>query len=197
MLVAKQGQLDFSTSNLTIGDNVSIPPANLPIGQMGLPGTFKLMVNETPAHPTSGKVEPATSMKLCPVSGELCLTSISDSDLAKVHIHLSRCGAHTLENLLRTGHRIVDPEQIRRILDKCTCRGTVGRITHSKLTGRTSELCGEVVGIDVVYPFVDTAETRNDIRGGNFQANLIVGCLSRFAICTPIKDLGYLLSALH
>ena len=94
-----------------------------------------------------------------------------------------------MENLLRAGRRIVDPEQIRRISGKCTCRGDANRITPPKLTGRTSEFCGEVIGIDVVYPFVYTAETRKDILGGSYPALLIADCLSRFAICSSIRDL--------
>ena len=88
-LVAMKGQLNFITSNLDIEDNVSIQLSTLHKGHLSLPGTCKLMVNETPEHPTSVNVEPATSLKLYHVLGELGLTPISDADLIKAHCHLS------------------------------------------------------------------------------------------------------------
>ena len=88
-------------------------------------------------------------------------------------------------NLLRSVHLVVNNEQTDRILSKCVRKGTMGRITPSKLTGRTSEFCGDVIGVEAVYHFVGT---RTGIGGKQFQALLIADCLSRYSICSIIKD---------
>lgn len=67
----------------------------------------------------------------------------------------------------------------------CVCKGAVNRITPPRLHGWTSKFCGEVIGIDAAYPFVDT---RNGISGKQFPELLVVSWLSRFAICSVVKD---------
>ena len=164
-LATMQGQLNYITSGLTIECNVTIQLSNLPSGHLSLHGNCKLMGEETATPSAPLNAEPTTSSELYHVMKEQGVTPTSDADINNVRLHLSHCGAHALGNLLRSGYRIVDHDQIKRVLGKCTCRGKVNRITPPKLAGWATKFGGEVIGVDAIYPFVDTAETREDIRG--------------------------------
>ena len=187
-----QCQLNFTASSPSMEDNLIIQHTNLPSGHMSLPCNFTApppdtSMSESPMMSKKSSTQPA--LKLYPVLRGLGLAPISDVDLTKIHTQLSHCGAHTLGNLLRAWRTIVDREQIKRILGNCTCGGNLNRTDHPELTGRTSEFCGDVIGVDVVYPSVDTTETRKDMRCENFPALLIADRMSRCAICSLLKDL--------
>ena len=99
-LVATQGQLNFTTSVLSIEDNVAIQLTNLPSGHHNLPGTFnshalsqsQSMTSESLTNPCS-----YPALKLYPLLKELWLTPMSAAGLNEVHLQHSHCGSHTLE----------------------------------------------------------------------------------------------------
>ena len=88
--------------------------------------------------------------------------------------------------------RAVDLAQIRRVLRKCTCRGVANRVTPPKLSGWVARFNGEIIGIDVIHPFVDIKRRRfghnEGVCGKNPTALLISDCMSRFAVCSLVTD---------
>ena len=182
-LMALQGKLDFARATLTIEDHITVQLKNLPIGHLSIPG------NPLPSPQYTDTFQPTyestLSRRLHPVSQDQGLISTTDEEILKVHLHLAHCSAFALQNLLKDGHRQVDNEQIKRVLDGCNCKGVAHRITPPKLTGRSSKFCGEIIGMDVVYPFTGT---RNGVIGNLFPALLVIDCLSRFAICTLLPN---------
>ena len=106
---------------------------------------------------------------------------IAEEEFVKIHPHLSRCDAYTSANLLKAGARVVGETKIRRVRRRFVCRGVVGRITPPEITGRKARINGEIIGIDVIYPFVGCKE---GIEWDNFTAILIADCVARFSICS-------------
>ena len=104
--------------------------------------------------------------------------------MRKVHLCVSRCSIHSPKSILRAGHRAVNEEPPKRAIDGCICNGISHRVARPKLTGWSSKFGGEIIGIDVTYPF---AGVRSGIPGKLLHA-LIAECLSRFAICPLAKD---------
>ena len=90
-----------------------------------------------------------------------------------------------MATLLKSGGRVVDQAQIRRVIRRCNCNGAVGRITPPKITGRLARFNGEIIGTDAVYPFVGL---REGIDWENYMALIIVDCVARFGICSLEVD---------
>ena len=181
-LVSMKGRIDFVRSLLQIEHWANIRLINLPSGHIALPAQ--------PSRPED--VARAPLAKVGTLNGkayvaheEWGLTPISDEELKKVHLRLSRCSEFTLRNLLKAGHSVLDPEQITRIMRSCTRKGAVGRAKPPKVSGRMGKFNGGIMGIDLVYPFVGV---REGATGRNYAALLIVDCLSRFALCSLIED---------
>ena len=183
--------MSFVASILSIEDNVAIQLINLPSGHLSLPGTFispdsNDAVQKTLDLPKDSRSP--TALQLYPALKGLGLAHISDADLTKVHLLLSHCGAHTMWNFLRDGQRIVDREQIENIVGEFACRGAANRITPPELTRWTSEFCGEVIGVDTVYPF-STLQKLGKISDGEFPGAANFGFL--VAICKLFRDYGF------
>ena len=146
------------------------------------------------SRPTSGRKEENDSLpleettlseKIYPAHGDWGLPPIADAELGKVHLRVSHCSECTLRNLLKAGRRVLNPSEITRFLRSCVCKGVVGRVTRPKESGWMGKFNGEILGIDVVYPFVGV---RQGVTGKNYVASLIVDCLPRFAMCSLIAD---------
>ena len=89
-----------------------------------------------------------------------------------------------MANFLTASAREVDLAQIRRVFRGCTCEGIAGG-GYPKIPGWVARLNGEIVGVDVSYPFVGAKE---GIAGWNYLALLIVDCVASFAISSLIVD---------
>ena len=183
-LVALNGQLDFSRSTLTIEKYIIIRTRQLTL--WALESSWHSHGKEQVRWNGSyRRNNVAGAHKLYPVLQDHGLIPMTDAEIEKVHLHLSRCSAFTLKSLLKEGHRVVDDPQIQRVLAGCTCRGAVNRITPPKLTGWSSKFRGEIIGIDAAYPFVGTRQGKN---GRLLPTLLIVDCLSRFSICAMLAN---------
>ena len=104
------------------------------------------------------------SLQLYNVLKEQGLTPISDADLTAGNLHLPQCGARTLADLLRAGHRIVNRDHITKIPGARRYRGSANRIAHPRLKGRTSKFCGAIFGVEVATPFEGTRPGINGNR---------------------------------
>ena len=156
---------------------------NLPSGHLSLSGTPSQSLGQDFTLTTTK--ENALSGKLYPALQEQGLAAMSDEEVLKAHLLLSHCSAFALRNLMKAGPRRVDEDQLTRVLAGCTCLGVVRRATPPKLTGQSSKFCGEIIGLDVVYPLT---VARSGVKGNVFPALLIVDCLSRFAICALLSN---------
>ena len=120
----------------------------------------------SPAHPTGEKSNGRSPQsdtivltgKVYPVLEEVGLTPTADEELKKVHMRIAHFSENALRNLLRSDHCKLDPEQITRALRSFACKGVVGRATPPKVSGRMAKFNGEILGIDVAYPFVGIRE---------------------------------------
>lgn len=104
---------------------------------------------------------------------------MSASEILKAHLHFPHCIVPSPKYLLRAGHRIVNEEQLKRVLEGCVCKGIVRRITHPNLTGWGSKFRMEIIGSDVAYPFVGV---RSGVAENRSPGLRIVACLPRFAL---------------
>ena len=74
-------------------------------------------------------------------------------------------------NLFRSAGRVVGPAQIRKVIRHCICKGAVGRVTPPKITSWQTRFNGEIIAIDVVYPFVGI---KDGVEGKHFLPLLIL-----------------------
>ena len=112
-------------------------------------------------------------------------TPVTDAQILKTPKLLAQRIEFAMNNILKAGARVVDMAQIRRVLRGGICKGVVGQVAPPKITGRLARCSDEINGSDVVYPIVGVAV---GVSWGNYMALLIVGCVSRFAICSLIVD---------
>ena len=65
-------------------------------------------------------------------------------------------------------------------------RWKVSRVTHRKISSWISKFGGEIVGIDVVYPFLGSHQRKSFPK---IDALMTVCCLTRFCVCSQLSDL--------
>ena len=78
---------------------------------------------------------------------------LTEKQLLKIHLHVGHCSGNTLITLLRAGNRVVPYQAIMLMCDKCKCHAAVRRITPPAISSWQYKYNGEVVGVDIVYPF--------------------------------------------
>ena len=142
-----QGKLVFATAQLEIGGQVLVHLENFPSGHISLP-----------AHPLCPELNPphdftdSAHLINYPTLTEPPLQPVTDSQLFKIHKHLSHSSEYALANLLRAGRRLADTAQIQRVLRGCSCHGVAGRIAPPKVTAWMARFNGEIIGVDVIQP---------------------------------------------
>ena len=188
-LEAMKGTLDFSKATLCILNGLTIHLKNLASGHISLPAVPQGEVAPQYRVDESSQSWP---ISVFTVGNTNELIPVTDAELEKIHKHLAHCSEFTITNLLKAGMRVVDPIQIGRVLQKCSCHGLVNRITPPKISSWIARFNGEIIGIDVVHPFMDIKRRRfghnEGVTGKNLTALLVVDCMTRFAVCSLVTD---------
>ena len=115
-LLALSGELEFARSIWAVQGNVGNHLAHLQSGNLCLP--CKSPISLTQDSVTAKD----TPYKLSPVRQDHRPISMSDADILKVHLHVSRCSIRELKELL-AGHRAMGEAQLKRVVEGRTCRG--------------------------------------------------------------------------
>ena len=170
--------LDFKSSSLMVHNKLRIQLIKTPSGHLMLPGSREI----NPVQKTDdifGNQVYATTL-------DVPINEPSKDELRKIHLHLGHCSEHTLITMLRAAHMAVPTQMITELYKECNCQAGIHRITPPNVPCWLSKYNGEVVAVDICYPFM---ESHPDINGGKSPALITVDCLSRFVNCTLLTRL--------
>ena len=171
-----QAAIDFKTNELAILESMAISMISAGSGHRQLP-TMK-----------SGK---STSLSndqgqlIFPVNTDPGNDVITVEELKKIHIHLGHCIEFTLKNMLKAAKIAAPQEMITRMLSQRSCSGQVNRVTPPKISSWIAKFNGEIVGLDVAYPFTGSrAQKKPATKTFGLPALMMVCCLARFCSCS-------------
>ena len=144
-----QATIDFPTNLLDVRKSAEIALISTGSGHLQFPAVKKLeeniKVGERRLHIYPANTDPGTEV-------------IAYEELEKIHLHLGHRIEFALKNMLQAAKIVVPDAMIRRMLSQCSCGGKVNRVTLPKNPSRVAKFNGEIVGIDVVYPFVGSRQ---------------------------------------
>ena len=183
-LTHMQGKMDFSTFTLELPAQYSIQLAKSSTGHVLLPGIV-------------GHESLSLAMKerhqLFPMRQTVIeLRRRTDSEVLKIHQQLGHCSEKQLVGLLRFGRCKVDMSQIRRATQRCGCERSARRITPPVASSWVARFSGEVLAIDVSYPFTEIGHTGlypASKASEEIPALLAADSLTRFISCQIAKGL--------
>ena len=194
-LARMAGRLDFAQNTLELPSGLIITLIKSPSGHILLPAAPVSHLEWSPFTPlidgafsmTRKDTFPTNAAESCP------LRKLSDEQVRKVHIQLGHCSQRQLIELLKFAQCQVNIEQISRIHAKCGCVRSVHRITPPVVTSWIARFSGEIVAMDIIYPFTEFGKD-NDSRLPSQRiatnpALLIVDSLTRFITCSLLADL--------
>ena len=180
-----QGRIDFSTFNLEIPDRFTIRLTKSSTGHVLLPGIID-QGGLTQARTVHQQVFPVQQL-------EGGLRKLRDEEVGKIHQQLGHCSDKQLLDLLKFGGCRADPQQVKRVMHKCNCQRSVHRIAPPVVSSWVARFSGEVVAVDVIYPFSDVGPEGLFPRWratGKIPALLVVDSLTRFISCQILKGLN-------
>ena len=180
------GKIDFSTLRLELPSKLVIQLIQSPSGHILLPGTPVMQftseencINPERAYPVSQQENTQ-------------LRKLTDLQVKKIHLQLGHCSQRQLSELLKFAGCKVDQNQILRIHQQCGCNRMVHRVTPPVVSSWIARFSGEVVAIDIIYPFTEfgvDSHRPGKARIPSMPALLVVDSLTRFITCSLLTDL--------
>ena len=181
-----KGKLDFDKYRLELPSGISIMLIKSPSGHVLLPAyplnespTWAVSLNKGLAFPVQQRTNEETR-------------TLTDAQLRKIHLQLGHCSPQQLTELVKFGKYKVPQEQIERIHRQCGCKRSVHRITPPVVSSWIARFSGEIVAMDIIYPFtefgIDQNWTEARARAKSPPALLVVDSLTRFITCTLLDD---------
>ena len=149
-------------------------------GHMVLPARFRRGVGNTPHLKARNRQAFSTE-------DQLGRDDLADEELKRIHLHLWNCSENTLGKLTHTARKMVSQKRIGQISDRCTCSPNLTRITTPKIPSRIEKYNGEILGIGLLYPFVNF---RDYAAGRKIMELMAIWCLSRFFVCSISPSLA-------
>ena len=184
-LTRLQGEMDFPTFALEIPDRFAILLTKSSTGHVLLPGIID-QFGLTQEKTVRQQVFPVQQL-------EGGLRKLLDEEVRKIHQQLGHCSDKQLLDLLKFGGCRADPQQVKRVMRKCNCQRSVHRITPPVVSSWIARFSGEVVAIDVIYPYADVGPEGLFPKWratGEIPALLVVDSLTRFISCQILKGLN-------
>ena len=176
--LARMGaSIDFRQSRLNVDGGITVQLEQTPSGHLMLPGTRR--EESTPiSHPNviGGAIYAA--------SLDVSASELSLDQLKKIRNQLGHCSEATLTSLLRAAHIVVPVDKITQLFRDCNCQAGVHRVTPPNVSCWIAKYNGEVVAVDICYPFTDAH--KEITNGGKFPALIMVDILSRYVNCSLI-----------
>ena len=164
MLISRQSlthvneSLNFSTSILSMNGDLEAQLKQTPSGHLafpGLRGSKKSLSLESPiVHQSVYDASLGEPME------ELSITQ-----LKKEHRQLGHCSEDTLWDILRAAHITIPREIINRLHRECRCQAGVQRVAPPPVSAWIAKSNGELVAVDVCYPFMDAHKEIHDGNG--------------------------------
>ena len=176
-LAALGATLDFRESTLWVHNQLKIQLTHTPSGHLMLPGARITQDNHRSDSILGNQVYIGSSI-------DVPRTSISKEELRKIHLHLGHCSQDTITTMLRAAHLHVPSEMITELYKSCKCQIGVHRMTPPNVSSWITKYNGEIIALDVCYPFV---EAHPEINGGKSPALIVVDSLSRYINCSLLK----------
>ena len=181
-LAKLQATLNFRDSTLVIKERMIIQLCRTPSGHLMLPG--RRGESRSRNHVFEGDTILGNQVYAAVL--DVPLPELSKEELKKLHLNLGHCSEHTLITMLRAAHISIPTEAIEQLYKECNCQAGVHRITAPNVSCWMSKYNGEVVGIDICYPFL---ESHPEVQGGKSPALIMVDSLSRYVNCSLIGKL--------
>ena len=119
--------------------------------------------------------------------------------LCKLHRQMGHCSKASLLKLLKTSKRKFLQSHLDQVYNKCKCQHTVDRITPPLVSSIMARRAGEIVAVDICYPFARIdVERQEEIHhydaGTNYHSRLaaliMVCALTRFTVCSLLSNLS-------
>ena len=88
--------------------------------------------------------------------------------------------------MLKAAKVTATDEMITRLHAQCSCSGQATRATPPKISSWIAKFNGEIVGIDIVYPFSGSPPSKTCTK---ISALMMVCCLTRFCALSILPDL--------
>ena len=180
-LVRLKASIEFPTNTLSIPNASVITLITAGSGHLQLPAGRISILQKGPQ---------SSLCPIYPVNTNPGNDVMSFGELRKIHLRLGRCSEFTLRNMLQAAKVVVPDELITRVPTRCTCAGKVNRVTPPEISPWVAKFNGEIVGLDVVYPFVGSrAEKTTKTKTFGIPALMMVCCLTRFCARSLLIDL--------
>ena len=167
-LTNMSAQLDFIGNTIKLHGHRIITLISTDSGHMQLP-----------AEATDWRKGQNASKPLFPVTQDLGNEMITDAELKRIRLHLGQRSGHVLRNMLRAAHRPVTDQQIHQLPWKRSCSEKANRATPPKISSWISRFNGEIIGVDVVYPFVGS----RPYNIGKEITSLLIACVLADSVC--------------
>ena len=186
------GKIDFAKYTLELPTGLLIHLIRSPSGHILLPAAPVSKMNCDPFIPRIDGAFSMTQKDTFPVAMTEShpLKRLSDEQIRKIHVQLGHCSQRQLIELLKFAQCQVNPEQINRIQTKCGCVRSVHRITPPVVSSWIARFSGEIVAMDIIYPFTEFGKD-SKLAPGRVPTNpalLVVDSLTRFITCTLLED---------
>ena len=185
-LTRMAGRIDFSNLQLELPSKLVIQLIRSPSGHILLPGTPVAQLTRGAQRTNPECVYPVIQQETP------SLRTLTDSQVKKIHLQLGHCSQRQLIELLKFARCKVDQNQILRIHQQCGCNRTVHRVTPPVVSSWIARFSGEVVAIDIIYPFTEfgiDSHRPGKARVPSMPALLVVDSLTRFITCSLLNDL--------
>ena len=110
----------------------------------------------------------------------LPVKSLNLADLKMIHLQLGHCSENTLITVLRSAQMHGDSALIRKLFNDRKCQVDAQRIAPHTAACWLSKYNGEIVAMDVIFPFADCLAAK---VAQDFASLFTIDSLSRFINC--------------
>ena len=170
-----KGSLNFLTACLTILSGITIQLSATPSGHLMIQGSKavqKLTPEMTKNH------ESIFTMEI-----RLPVSSLTFEELKRIHLQLGHCSENTLLSVIKAAQLHGEKSLIEKLYADCKCQVAVQRITPPNVACWLAKYNGEIVAIDIIFPFKDCCEEKLHKQ---FPALFMIDSLSRFINCSML-----------
>ena len=194
------GKIDFANYTLELPSGLLIHLIKSPSGQILLPAA---PVSRMKCDPFIPRIDGAFSMTQkdtfpVAITESHPFRKLSDEQVREIHVQLGHCSQRQLIELLKFAQCQVNLDQINRVHNKCGCIRSVHRITPPVVSSWVARFSGEIVAMDIIYPFAEFGKEGKiwidgkqlDSRAPTNPALLVADSLTRVITCTLLTDLS-------
>ena len=168
-----KGPIAFASCALVIPWVAEIKLTNTRSGHLMIQGT--LPTNEV-RKMLSQENHPIYVMEL-----KLPVIVLAEEEIRKIHAQLGHCSGNTMETTILAAQMHVDSPAIQKVVRECGRQNALQRITPPQVASRLAKYNGEIVALDIAFPFTDCFEGE---IAKDCAVLFTVGSLSRFINCT-------------